>query len=473
MLPSENLPLSLITNHFTPVFIEENEENEPIPSNSALSYQNTCLLKLFKDEPEINYAISALRNDRLLNSDELNKLLRKTIPEFSTPNEDLIQKDPLLSLFILMLNDIPADVHLRDLAAEAYIKKFPDDTRFEKAYVYLKTPHILLTHLLINTGKWKCCNPANEEFYDEQMAGLFHGTIAFDKGDRISQDELTRIQEKEGENPQFPIAVNLKEKDGYFEVIAWCSTPQMCPSETRLDDLFITNRRKKQDEILNGYIKNLQETSSIVQETYNLSPNESAVVAIIGPYGVGKTTFIQLKFSESKNLTTYSLDNLNTSLMEPNSRPQDHHFEAMMLTKKLLSRVLEIPALLTETAAIDSYRFFRMLKDFSSRDRIIIEEIAPEKPSDSVKRYIEREKIIDQSRIGAANTSANDALRYRHGRIEKIKENSKINYTLYCKPSENEKQLIEVAKVQNGEVLVTVGQEELYDKLIKNQYFCS
>jgi len=452
----------------SPIGGEELLEKEPMQVANSLSPQNVFLQKVLGGEERIRFAISHLRNDRLSNSAQLTKFLKESISVLPKVNEELIQEDPLLSMLVLILNNDPSENHLREIAAETYIAKHSEDKRFEKAYAYLKVPHILVAHLLISTNQWKCANSENDEFYDEQMAGLFHGTVAFDKGDRLSPEELNKIKKQEGEKPRFPIAKKLEEKEGYFEVKDWCSTPPMCPSDTRLDDLFIDSRRVKQERVVVDYINSLKETSSIILATYGLPPNKSAVVAIIGPYGVGKSRFTQQKFTEAKKVTTFDLDKLNSFLMESTSRPQDHHFEAMMLKSKLLSSLAEVPALLTETAAIDEYRFNRMVnRDFSSRDQIIVEEIAPEKPSDAVNRFISREGVTDQSRLGAATTSANDALKFRSGRIEMTKENSKINFTLYCSQPDKERNavFIEVAKVQDGKVLVAEGQEELFKRL--------
>ncbi len=449
--------------------ITKKEAEESVQEAQGLSHQHMVLLKLFGGEEGIRTAISHLRNDRLSNSEELTHLLKTTTTHFPKVNEELVRNDPLLSLLVLILNNNPAEDNLRDQAAQNYIKTHPEDKRFEKAYAYLKVPHILVAHLLIITNQWKCANPANNEFYDEQMAGLFQGTVAFDKGDRVSREELLKIQKQEGENPRFPIAKKLEEKEEGFEVKEWCCTPPMCPIDTRLDDLFIASRRIKQEHMMTGYIDRLKETGSIIQETYKLLPTVSAVVAIIGPYGVGKSRFTQQKFTEKKNITSYSLDKLNSFLMEPTGRPQDHHFEAMMLTNKLLSGLAEVPALLTEVAAIDEFRFNRMVnRDFSSRNRIVIEEIAPENTSDTVKRFIDREGVVDQSRLGAATTTANDALKFRSNRIEKSKENPKIYYTLYCNPPAKEENVmfIEVAKIRDGVLTITNGQEELYKKLV-------
>lgn len=450
--------------------VNASEVNNTAQTSHDLSYQETFLLKIFGGEEGIKRAISTLRSDRLSNAHELNKIIRNTVHPLPRVDEELIQKDPLLSLVVLILNGDPAEDHLRDRAAESYIAKHPEDKNFEKGYAYLKNPDIVAGHLLINAGKWKCSNPKNEEFYDEQIAGLFHGTVAFDIGDKISHEELNQIQEKEGENPRFPILGKLKyNREDEFDVINWCSTPNMSPEETRLEDLFIPSRCMKQDQVVSNYVDKLKETSPIVQEVYGLPAKESAVVAILGPYGVDKNQFTQKKFSKDENITIYNLDSLKTLLMGPISRPEDHHFEAMMLTKKLLSEITDISALITETAAIDEYRFNRMVnRDFSSRDKLVIEEIAPEKALDPVNR-LEREGVTDQRRLGATTTSCNDALKLRKSRIEGIEKNPKIDYTLYCNPSENSNECVEVAKVKNGVLKIVDGQQELYNKLIQSQ----
>ena len=427
------------------------------------------LRKLFGNE--IQKAINLLRHDRFINDVQLAEFLKKSIGDLPTVNEALIKKDPLLAMFILILNNNPREDHLRDLAADRYILQYPEDERFEKAYIYLKTPNILIGHLLICSDNWSSANPENKAFYDEQMAGMFHGNIAFDKGDRLSFEEVTLIQKCEGENPRFPIINKLEKKEGYFEVKDWCTTPAMCSSDTRLDDLFITSRRVAQESTLVGFVGLLEETSKIVQRVYKLSPDESAAVAIIGPYGAGKSHYVRQKFSGEKPITVFSLDRLNQLLMNPTSRRQDHHFEAMMLTGKLLKQLAEIPVLLTETAAIDEFRFNRLVdRDFSARHRIIIEEIAPENTTDSIKRFAAREgnKVSsNQSHMGAVTTSTNDALRFRAGRIESAKMNPKVDYTLYCNISaaNGDAVFAEIAKAKGGVLTVQEDRKETFSLL--------
>lgn len=216
------------------VYLENNPISSPVSyseekmlQKEPTSYQELFLQKILGGKEGILTAISLLRGDRLTNSAELTQFLKRI--ELPRVDFEMIGNDPLFSMLILTLANDPAADHLRDAAAESYISKHPEDKRFEKCYAYLKTPHILIAHLLISTNQWQCANLENNEFYDEQLAGLFHGTLAFDKGDRISADELKKIQVQEGENPRFPIAKNLEEKEGFFEVKKWCSTPSMSP----------------------------------------------------------------------------------------------------------------------------------------------------------------------------------------------------------------------------------------------------
>ena len=72
------------------------------------------------------------------------------------------------------------------------------------AYFFLKDPDIFIAHLLITGGRWICANPENISFYDEQIAGMFQGTIAFDKGERLTASEVSKIQAHEKDS-KFPI----------------------------------------------------------------------------------------------------------------------------------------------------------------------------------------------------------------------------------------------------------------------------
>jgi hypothetical protein len=425
-------------------------------------------------DESIKQAIKNLMHDRFTGEKKLTDFLKTFLGQLPEVNDSLVQKDPLLALFTLILNNNPAEDHLREAAADAYVAKNPEDARFEKAYAYLKDPHILLAHLLIISNQWRCVNPENKSFYDEQMAGSFHGNIAFDKGDRITSEEFALIRKQEGENPRFPISSKLEQKEGYYEVKDWCATPNMVSTENRLDDLFIASRRAVQERTLDDFILRLKETSALVQKVYALPPNESTVVAIIGPYGAGKSLYVQQKFAKEKPITVYSLDKLNDILKKPTSRPQDHHFEAMMMTSKLLKGLADVPALLTETAAIDEFRFNRMVnRDFSSRNRIIVEEIAPENTQDAVGRFVAREGAVvssNQTRMGAVQTSVEDALKFRDSRIENAKNNAKIQYTLYSSLTNNGTAVFaEIAKTLNGKVIIAEGKEEIYSKLTKKQ----
>ena len=416
-------------------------------------------------EDGIDLAITLLRNDRFSSGTELTKFLKEKfeLPEIS---EKLIQNDPLLSMLVLILNENSSE-DLRKRAAESYKANHPEDKRFEKAYAYLKEPHVLIAHLLISTDQWKCANPENIEFYDEQIASLLQGNMVFDVGDQLSKKEFEQIQQKEGEKPKDPIAGKTTDKGSYFEVIDWYSTPPMYPSE-KLNDLFIDSRRKMHDQVINDYLDELKATSPSIQKFYNLNPELSAVVAHIGPYGAGKSTLTKHRFS-NENIAVFNVDKLSPLLKDSNSDDQDHHFEAMMVKNKFLSKLADVPVVFTEIAAIDEYRFNRLVnRDFSSREQIVIEEIAPEKPSEAVNRLLLREgENVDQSRLNLANTSANDALKFRSGRIEMAKGNPKIRYTLYCNKSDANKnaEFIEVAKVQDGKVTIAEGQEKLFKTL--------
>jgi len=453
-------------------------ENELRNVSGDLFRLHAFLYSRLGGDEGIQQANELIRHDRFTGEAKMAAFLLEALGKLPEVNETLIQQDPLLAMLVLILKDDSAEDHWRDAAADAYIAQYPEDKRFEKAYVYLKSPQILLTHLLVSTSQLKCANPENTAFYDEQIAGLFHGTIAFDKGDQISSEELGLIQQQEGTSPSFPIMNKLEKNESFFTVKDWCCTPVMSPTKSRVDDLFIPSRRGIQERVLSDFLEQLIQTSAIVQKAYSLPQNESTVVAVIGPYGAGKSKFVEKKFLE--NITVYSLDRLNENLKSPLSRPQDHHFEAMMLTSRLLAKVAEVPVLLTEVAAIDEFRFNRLVnRDFVKRERIIIEEIAPKKTIDSVNRLIRREfseqdenmLLVNKSRIDAATTSSDDALRYRSSRIQNAAINSKIDYTLYCSETNSDGEAIfcEIATTKNGAVSISKGRESTFNQLISKQ----
>ncbi|MFI5344160.1 MAG: hypothetical protein ACHQUC_08065 [Chlamydiales bacterium] len=433
---------------------------------SAQESVDSGVLNIIQDPELSRMAIDHIRSSRF-NGDQtpVVEFLKSNLRELPALNEKLVEQSPLLAMMALIINGDPAEDHWRDRAAAAYKKKYPLDGRFESNYAYLKHPTILLSHLLITSGAWKCANPENKAFYDEQMAGSFQGNIAFDKGDQLSREEFALIQQREDPKTPYPILEKLSENEHGYEVKEWCSTPCMVDTKSRVDDVYIASRRRFQIETMNHFIGSLKETSAIISEEYHLPADQLHAVCVIGPYGAGKSRFIEAKFV-GKKVTTYSLDELNNRLKSSESSPSDHHFEAMMLTRDLLTQLAEVPALLYENAAIDRFRFSRMTgRDFSSR-QLIVEEISPATPEEAVKNFIAREsgkeQILSDSRIGAARTSAEDAQKFRGERIESIKGNSRISYTLYCNDAV-------VATVRDRVLTVAEGQEELFHSLTSTE----
>lgn len=429
---------------------------------SAKESADSRILTIMQNRELSRIAINNIRSSRF-NGDQavVVEFLKSTLGELPNVNEQFVEENPLLAMIALILKGDPAEDYLRDRAAVAYKKNYPDDTRFETNYAFLKHPTILLSHLLITAGAWECANPDNKEYYDEQMAGLFQGTIAFDKGDQLSKEELALIQKREDPKTPYPISAKLLENPNGYEVKGWCSTPSMVDTVSRVDDLYIDSRRAVQKQTISQFIDSLKDTSAILAECYHLPVDALHAICVIGPYGAGKSHFIESKF-EGKKMTIYSLDELNNKLKSPDSSPGDHHFEAMMLTRDLLTQLNNVPVLMYEGASIDQFRFNRMInRDFGSR-HIIVEEVSPNNPEESVKNCMTREAgkglILSDSRLGAIRTSAEDAQKFRKGRVESAENNSRIDYTLYCNN-------MIVATVRDKVLTVSEDQQELFHAL--------
>jgi predicted ABC-type ATPase len=425
---------------------------------TRVTQSNDPLIQLFVSEENIQTFIVMVREDRINGTTRLKDELKIFFHSLPNVDEHTITQDPLHAILTLMLREDDS-IHLRERAAEAYKAKYPNDKQFEAAYFFLKDPTIFIAHLLITGNRWVCVNQENRSFYDEQIAGIFQGTIAFDKGDYLTADELSKIQMHE-KGSKFPIVNSLVEKNGGYEVVKWCSSPPMVPTEHRCDDLFLKSRRQVHNQVLMAYTKDLQETSKLIENTYSLLPGQLYIVAVIGPWGAGKSQFIEKKFAQLP--TSFSLDVINKKLITQTSNNSDHHFEAMMLTREMLNLISTIPALLIEAAAIDKYRFERMMnRDYAGRN-FFIEEIATPSPQDSIDQYKAREglrqPLVPTDRIEAATQSANDALQYRLERINTVVNRSDVVYRLYCKGNT-------IAIAKDGKIVITPGCEKVYQTL--------
>lgn len=390
---------------------------------------------------------------------------------------------PLKSLVYMIISGDWFDCDQRNKMADSYISKYKDDARFEKAYAYLKYPHILIAHVLIMKNSWASVNPENTGFYDDQIAGLFFGTMAFDKGDIIDLPTLKLIQANEEVNARFPVISSGTLEGEFFTFKKWHATSPMYEGDA-LDRLFINERRIVQKDALRNYVQKLEESVieffdyNILNEKLglNFNSNERLAIVVAGPYGSGKSTFVKSKLGNSKNgPTSFNIDNLNLQLCSDeksyNERKQDHHFEAMMLNNNLAKLVDNIPVILSEVAAIDEYRFNNIFKLFEGR-RVIIIEIAPKHPEEAVSRLLEREGIDSSAAdriIGITKMAAENALKFRNERIDYCKSNTK-DYLLYCNEMTKTKtpNFILVDKITQGHEIISDDQEELLNILLQS-----
>lgn len=417
MMFSTISPATQNTIHSTP--------NPSTASNLTQTPSETALQKLFAQQDK-DVLASDLRSYRLCGSTELESKLAQAL---STLSQQEKENEPLLHLLEMTLHQ-SGDLEKRKQLAES-VASHPAENRFEaSSYAYLASPHLLLAHMLITANWWVCANQTNKEFYDEQMAGMFFGTVAFDQGDVLTELELKQIQAKEDPNTRYPIADSLTPMPAnssplsqtVYKVSKWCSTPAMKQTgEARLDELFITQRREQQKSITDQYFKKLQETSPLIKQKFQLNDNEA--VAVIGPYSAGKTSFVKKKL-DTTQYTQFGLDHLAPML---HTNPKASHFEAMMLKDGLFKRAKQVNCLLTEVAAIDPYRFNTLIRQFSDRKKLHIIEI---QPSCTLNQLLQSAKTYSQADLGAVETSFNDANQSRSQRQKIATENPQLSYQL-------------------------------------------
>ena len=451
-------------------------------------FVKTELEEIFKVE-HIQDLIYALINDRIFQTNKtvelLNDFLIDYIDDFnyvrgSKVNESLITTNPMLYMLLATAMENGNDtLSLRDEAANAYKKLF-EDSRFEKHYFYSKNPLPLLTHWLVYSKQWK---EANEDAYDEQMMGIYKGTVAFDKDDVISQEMLNQItaQEEKGKKGwpyPFESALELQE-NGIYKVIKWVTTAEMDDNiHARLDRLYVSARRNQQKLIMEKYASTLNQVSAEI-DTLMPTENPFNALVVIGPYGSGKTTYTNSIFSfEDKSLVVeFSVDALNDFMSQQNKEARatrsDYHFEAAILKDTI--NAATIKNLFVTGAYVDNYRFNKTMdKDYAGRNIRII-EIAPEIPENAVVRLCQREKITvitDNRTFDNTLSTANTGQNTREVRINKVAahDNAKyhVEYELICnKQTETGKpDFVGVCSVKNGEL--TKHDPELYEKLTRS-----
>jgi hypothetical protein len=450
-------------------------------------FVKTELEKIFKSTENIHALINRLIDDRIFQTNKTVELLNDLLSDYTDyyvkglkVNESLISSNPMLYMLLATLVEHDNSIlSLRDNATNVY-KQLYEDSRFEKHYFYSKNPIPLLTHWLVFSKMWKA---AHKEAYDEQMIGIYKGTVAFDKDDVLSQEMLNQIkmQEQKGKKGwpfPFDTALELQE-NGTYKVTKWACTPEMDDDiHVRLDRLYVSARRDQHKSIIKKYTNTLNQVSAEIDV---LMPTENPfnALVVIGSYGSGKTTYTNsiFRLKEDKSLLVeLSVDALNEFIIQQNHEARatrsDYHFEAAILKDTISTN----PKNLFVTGAyVDHYRFNKMMdKDYAGRNIRII-EIAPERSEDAVVRLCQREKIrvtVDNSTFENTLSTANVAQNTREVRIKKIcaHDNAKyhVEYELICnKQTETGKpNFVSVCTVHNG--VLKIKEPELYEKLTQS-----
>lgn len=433
------------------------------------------LLTLFKNIENLKTFVTYIEMDRLTNSNKTFEFLNELLEDYlgnTKIDEKLAESDPLLFILLTIIvehnqNDVDSTC-LRNKAADAYMAKYTDE-RFERNYFYSRSPIPILSHLLLITKIW-------ENVYDDQMMGIYKGTVAYNENEIISKETVELIQKKESEINKgwpYPFSGALeKQHNGTYKVIKWCSTPVMDKGiDDRLDRLFTAARRIKHKEVIEDYKHALHVTS---QTLHNQFPNpDQGAFVIIGPYGSGKTTYLTKNFGvvEDKSLlVSLSADTLNNRMRSREDRASrsDFHFEAAILRDAIDNSKVKI--LFATGAYVDSFRFDQMLdKTYLDRNIHII-EIAPERSEHAVLRLCRREKITETTGTTFAQSlkTANTAQNSRMSRINKIKDHKtkyNVEYKLICnKQTETgAPNFVEVCTVKNGKL--EIQNQELYTSL--------
>lgn len=436
------------------------------------------------DDQGLQALVQAVQQDRIMGTQGVKELLSKYLEESfeQLSNPDLKNENPLLFILLTMLTEDDARIDStidRDYAAEAY-KSNIDDNRFEHHYFYLKDPLPLIAHLLLQTEVWVAK-------YDDEMMGVFLGTVSFDEAVTISativadilarQDSLPEEKRKGWPN-DFRKAVGQNPDDTY-RMTQWAATAALdgkTPAE-RLTAQYTQARRAQQEQLLESYILKLTQTSPFLRDTvFSDVRDKSCMLMVIGPYGSGKTTYINHAY-RPHTIATKNTDGVMEWLKEhyPHpSRNQDFHFEAAVLEKTIdAARLSELQAVCAMGAFVDKFRFDRALKSFKAGQHIHIVEITAGDVEEAVIRLCKRENLIldiNNSRVKATRENSNAANINRQARIDTIikhdHSNYPIDYTLLFNQRVDEGSMphfIEVCKVTNG--VLTVLNKELFESL--------
>ena len=421
---------------------------------------------IFDNPGNIQQFIADIRRDRFFDESNLVNFLKANLPTVK------MEEDPFTYLLSLIVNG-DTSIEKREKAADLFIQQNPKN-RFERHFAYVTNPAVLVAHKLIESGQWKCTDSSYDPdaFWDEQLAGTFDGNIAFYKGDVLSQEEFLKLKEKLGSDealfkPDDKGITVLTKIDGanalanpIYNVNKWYGAPVM-NHYVGADSNYIPERRELQKAALEGFIKDLQPTSAATMTAFaeDVDPAALNVVGVIGPYGAGKTTFLDQKMQ--KGYVHFSVDKINEYLDKTKTaRRQDHHFEAFVIKSDLFKALGNLPAVLQEGALIDEWRFGGFLRNNGSRHKVIV-EVAALDPKESIARAMAKDL-----KEGLSTTSSLDAFKFRAKRIEILLKTDKAVYSLYCNRTvDNKPDFLLVAKIKHKQM--EIHDEELFNKLTK------
>jgi hypothetical protein len=412
--------------------------------------QSNSEIQFFKNEENIKTCLSLLRSDRIFNQKELTHFLVANLDR--EPKE--IKDNPFLAMLWMTLEN-SGSLEDREYAEDLYIEKFgKEDSKFERGYSWTNDPHILMGHYLYSK------NPKYD--YNDEMAGLFAGTVSFDPGAVLTESEYLGIKEKQGWAPS-------EGEDAYLTKIAGAS-PLESPTyvvkkwlgtnkHSAIDHLFIPKANDKLNNAMKHVINGLEKTSALAQE--KLGALSNSVLMVIGAPGAGKSSFIAHLLSPDS--VVYSMDCIKDFFAnkKQNATNIDYHFVSSKMRWSFINQAKNIPVIVAETPATDASLLSAVLRNYAGRENKFFYEIALLDPKEAVLRKLINKPEIDS---GYLQKSAESAQTNRRDRIVTLLAIDKLVYALYTneQSEKNNPNFVKVATIRDKKIEVVEGQEDIY-----------